>query len=382
MNLLKDILVVDVTELAPGPLCTELLADLGASVIKVERPTGDPLRKMIPGAFECLNRNKKSIALNLKKDDEKTKLFKLIEKANVFVENYRPYVAQRLGVGYEQVKLINSDIIYCSISGYGQNGPYSKWPGHDINYCAVSGLSNISGDPEGPPDIGAGVPIADYSSSLFACISILSMLCARKGGYLDVSMTECCLYLMSSRINEYLDRGKPSKKKLVGRGGYGIYKAKDGKYFAIAPIEDHFWKNFCKVIDRDDLANDERFETFRKRNENRNVLNPILDEKFMLKNRKEWMSILTKADVPFSPVNNFDDLVDDLHLKSRGLISEKEREGRKFMNISFPVVFNGDRLPLRFLAPASPGHDTDEIFSDIGMSKTDISDFKSKMNVV
>lgn len=140
MDLLKGVRVIDLSELAPGPFCTMFLADMGADVIKVERPKGDPVRRMIPGVYEAFNRNKQSIVLNLKNEAGRGLLFRLIEKADVFVESFRPGVLQRLGVGYEKVKSINEGIVYCSISGYGQDSPYSDWPGHDINYCAVAGI--------------------------------------------------------------------------------------------------------------------------------------------------------------------------------------------------------------------------------------------------
>ena len=382
MDLLKGVRVIDLSELAPGPFCTMLLADMGADVIKVERPKGDPVRRMIPGVYEALNRNKRSIVINLKNKEGRSLLFRLIEKADVFIVSYRPGVLQRLGVSYEKVKSINEGIIYCSISGYGQNSPYRNWPGHDINYCAVAGISSINGRPAGPPEIGTWIPIADYSSSLYACISILSMLYAHRGGYLDVSITDCALSLMITRVNEYMARGKPSKEKFVGRGGYGIFRAKDGKYLAIALVEEHFWRRFCQLIGHEDMAKDGRFDSWIKRNENMNELNSILDKVFVTYSRDKWVSLLAQADVPCSPVNFINDIPDDPHIKARRQIEERKRDGVKISNILFPTLFDGKRLPLRSLAPSSPGQDADQILTDTGINKSEIERLRKSGAIV
>lgn len=374
MDLLNGVRVIDLSELGPGPFCTMLLADMGAEVIKVERPKGDPVRKMIPGVYQALNRNKKSIILNLKNKAGKKLLFSLIEKANIFIESYRPGVAKRLGVGYERVKTLNEKIIYCSISGYGQSGPYSSWPGHDINYCAVAGISSISGQPSGPPAVGSGIPIADYSSSLYACIAILSMLFMQRGGFLDVCMTDCALSLMSTRVNEYVAGGRPAKEKFIERRGYGIFKAKDGRYLAIGLIEKHFWQHFLQVLRREGIAKGMRLEFCKGVKE----VNSILEKVFLAYSRDEWISILSKADLPCSPVNFIEDIPNDQHIKSRGLIAEREQNGQQIMNILFPVRFDEKQLPLRSLAPAYPGQNTNQILLELGLTASKIETLREK----
>lgn len=371
-NLLKGVIVVDLSRLGPGPFCTMILADMGARVIKVEPPNGDPIREMIPGVYEALNRNKRSIIIDLKKEGGTAVLSRLVEKAKVFVESYRPGVAKRIGVDYEKIRSINDGIVYCSISGYGQDGPYRGWSGHDINYCAVAGISSISGDPFGPPAIGTGVPIADYCSALYACLSILSMLYAHKGGYLDVSMTDCALSFMTTRINEYIARGRPPKEKFIGRGGYGIFKTSDEKYLAIGVVEEYFWQRLCRVLDREDLVKDSRFNSFLKRNNLMEEINSILSKAFLVRPRDEWISLLSQADVPCSPVNFIEDLPDDPHIKHRGLIVESETNEQQIFNILFPTRFNGELLPLRSLAPSYPGQDTDQILCETGLNETEI----------
>lgn len=378
MSLLEGVRIVDLSELAPGPFCTMLLSDLGAEVIKVERPTGDPVRNMISGVYEVINRNKKSIALNLKNEEARKLVFKLAERADVFVESYRPGVANRLGVGYEQIKSANERIIYCSISGYGQDGPYRDWPGHDVNYCAVAGISSVSGEPDGPPAIGAGVPVADFTSSLYACISIIAKLYSHEGGYLDVSMADCALNFMLTRINEVIAQGKSVKEKFTGRGAYGIFKAKDDKYVAIAPIEAHFWQRFCKVIGHEGLEKDSRFETWAKRNENREELNAVLDRVFLTRSQEEWISVLIKTDVPCSPVNYIDELKDDPHIKSRKQIVESEKDGLEILHVLFPTCFDGKRLPIRSESTSVQGENTEQILTDIGLTESEIEGLKEK----
>ena len=378
MPMLKGLFVVDVSQLGPGPFSTRLLADLGAEVIKVEPPHGDPTREIIPGSYEALNRNKKSIVLNLKMDEGRQILFKLIEKADVFVESNRPGVARRLGIDYDQVKSVNKKIVYCSISGYGQDGPYSAWSGHDINYCAVAGISSVSGHPSGPPDIGSGLMIADYCAGLYACLSILSMLYTHKGGFLDVAIADSALSLMAARVNEYIARGKPEKKRFLGRGGYGIFRTKDGKYLSISAIEEYFWQRLCRALGHEDLAKDTRLDSWLKRNEHMDEINGVLSEAFLTRSRDEWISLLSKVDIPCSPVNFIDDLPHDPHIKHRGLMLEREQNGRRILNILFPVRFDGELLPLRSPAPSYPGQDTDQILVDLGLNEAEIRLLREK----
>lgn len=194
-------------------------------------------------------------------------------------------------------------------------------------------------------------------------------------------MTDCALNLMITRINEYMARGRPSKEKFLGRGGYGVFKAKDGAYLAIAPVEEHFWHRFCQLIGREDMGKDSRFDSWIKRNENMYELNSILDKVFVTHSRDEWVSLLSQADVPCSPVNFIDDIPDDPHIKARGQIEKKERDGRQIYNILFPTCFDGKRLPLRSLAPSLPGQDTNQILKDIGLNESEIETLREEESV-
>ena len=254
---LKGIRVLDCTNLLPGPYCTMMLAELGAEVIKVERTgDGDPVRKTMPLAFNYLNRDKKLITLDLKHHKGRA-LFKEIAKdMDVLVEGFRPGVTKRLGIDFDSIKAVNPSIIYCSISGYGQDGPYVKLPGHDINYQGLSGLFSVSGDPESGPEYPYGFQTADLTGSLFALVSIQAALLGRSretsAVFLDVSMTESITMLMLPRFLEYIERGRPPKAKFMGRGPYGIFETKDGKYISLGVVEDHFWYNLCGALGFDE----------------------------------------------------------------------------------------------------------------------------------
>lgn len=339
---LVGIRIVDLTNLLPGPFSTKILTELGAEVIKIERPlTGDPVRDMMPGLFEAVNRGKKSITLDLKNMSDKETLKKLIEKSDVLIEGFRPGVMKRLGFGKDEAQKINSKIIYCSISGYGQTGPYKDLAGHDVNYLAVSGVMSISGNPKEGPEAAGGVQVADLASSMFAVISILAALQKRsktdKGTSIDISMTECALSLMEPRIAEYHSRKKPSKEDFMGRGGYGAFKTKDGKYLSIGCVEKHFWKRFCEIVGLPELLLNEKYDSWIKRMEHADVINNKIIPVILKKDLNDWMDILSKADIPCSPVNFIDDLIHDPQLQFRNAL--REVDGR--IIIGFPAKFAG-----------------------------------------
>ncbi|GAB6274384.1 MAG: CaiB/BaiF CoA-transferase family protein [Peptococcaceae bacterium] len=337
---LAGVKVIELANLLPGPFCALILADLGAEVIKVERPPlGDPMREIMPGSFESINRNKKSLCLDLKDDKAKNVLINLIKQSDILVEGFRPGVAEKLGFGYEKVRTFNEKIVYCSISGYGQSGPYASLPGHDINYLGVSGVLSISGDPKGPPAPWGGVQVADLCTSMYAALSITVSLLAREksgqGDYLDVGMADCLLAWAGPRLGEYFSRGKPAKEKFMSRGAYGAFQTKDGRYLTVACVEDIFWNNLCRLLGRGDLAQKEEYRSWSRRNEHANELNNILSKYFLEKNRDEWMILLKNADIPCSPVNFFEELNHDPQISSKNLIYY-------FNNIplvAFPVKF-------------------------------------------
>jgi len=371
---LTGIKVVDLTNLLPGPFCTMILSDLGAEVIKIERPPlGDPIRKIMPGVYEAVNRNKKSLSLNLKNEKAKEVLLKLIKQGDVLIEGFRPGVLERLGFGYKEVRNFNEKIIYCSISGYGQGGPYTSLPGHDINYLGLSGVLSISGDPKGPPAPWGGVQVADLCVSMYAVVSIIAALHGREksgqGDYLDVSMADCLLAWAGPRIGEYYGSGKPSKEKFMGRGAYGAFQTKDGKYLTIGCVEEEFWRNLCNLLGREDLIQKEEYSNWHSRNAHADEINSILQKFFLEKNKDEWLTLLKKADVPCGPVNFFEDLNNDPHISSKELIYYYDNKPL----IAFPVKFEKTKPRKVRVIPKAGEHNT-EILTSLGYSREEMAE--------
>ena len=340
--LLKGMKVLDLSSLLPGPFCSLMLASLGAEVIKVEAVGGgDPMRQMIGGLFAFLNRNKKSIALNLKSEKGKEIFFRLAKGCNVILEGFRPGVVKRLGVDYESVKKVNPEIIYCSVSGYGQAGPYADVPGHDLNYQGVAGLLSISGNIDSPPEAVSGIQVADICGTMFSLSSILAAYCCylkeKKGTYIDVSMTDGLFAWMGPRICEWLAQGRPDKRTFMARGSYGAFRTRDGKYITLGTVETHFWENFCRLIGRSDLAV-EKYTTWEGRNKHSEEIRPIMEKAIGEKDRGEWLKLCTENNIPVAPVNALSEVDADPHLVWRGLV-EKNLPGGYFVQ-PFPVKFS------------------------------------------
>ena len=339
---LAGIRIVDLTNLLPGPFCSAMLVDLGAEVIKVERPPfGDPTRKNSPLLFKSVNRNKKSVLLDLKEPGDKLSFEKLLRECDVLLEGFRPGVLEKLGFGFERVRSINQKIIYCSLSGYGQDGPYRDLTGHDVNYLGVAGALSISGNPSDGPAAWGGVQVADLASAMYAVVAVMAALRQTeqtgKGVYLDVSMTDCVLAWMAPRIADYYEKGKPSKEKFMGRGAYGAFKTLDEKYLAIGCVEDYFWERLCGALGIWEMARDGKYDNWFKRNMAADEINVILAAHFLTKTREEWLEILSRADVPCSIVNYIEELDEDPQIKARDLIHWKEG----VPIISFPVKGGG-----------------------------------------
>lgn len=336
--------VLDCTTLLPGPYCTMVLAELGAEVIKVERPgKGDLLRDMWPECFRYLNGHKKLITLDLKREEGRNTLLRLASKAHVFVEGFRPGIAAELGIDFDAFKKVNPSIIYCSISGYGQDGPYARLPGHDINYQGLSGLLSISGDPEAGPEFPCGFGVADLSGSMFALISILAAL-LRSDSYstaihLDISITESLGMLMIPGFLEFVGRGRPPKAEFRGRGPYGIFETRDRKYLTLGVVEDHFWVNLCKALGLNDLASDRAFNSWQSRNMNRGRIVPRLRGAFKEDDLGSWIEKLRKMDVPVAPVLDFNNWMDDPQFVHRGFIPKTEKGTVDVENLRrFPIA--------------------------------------------
>ena len=374
---LKNITVLDCTTLLPGPYCTMMLAELGATVVKVERvPSGDPMRELMPGCYKYLNGNKKLIGLDLKKSKGHEVFLEFARRADVVVEGFRPGVAKRLGIDFDAVKEVNSSIIYCSISGYGQTGPYARLPGHDINYQGLTGLLSISGDPESGPEFPYGFQVADFSGAMFALISILAAL-LRPGDsasaiYLDISLTESLAMWMIPRFLEFLDQNCPSKAMFMGRGPYGIFQTRDGQYITLGIVEDHFWENLCKALGLEDLAADESLRGWVSRNHQRDKIVPRLKVAIKENDLDFWLKKLSKADVPVAPVKDFYNWLDDPQLKQRNFIPTNNDGTVDQNDLTRYPISSLVRERNKATEEALLGRDTSSFLQELGLTGEDI----------
>jgi formyl-CoA transferase len=326
LRALEGIKIIDLTRVLAGPFCTMLLADMGAEVIKLEIPDkGDDSRSFPPFKggestyFINFNRNKKSIVLDLKKSSDVNKFLKIIKSMDVLVENFRPGTMEKLGLGYERLRKVNDQIIYASISGFGQFGPYKDKPGYDIIGQAAGGIMGITGWPDGPPT-RTGTAIADILAALFCTTGILSALHARtihgKGQKIDVAIVDSVVSAIGTILQIYL-----VEKRIPKRAGnkydfiapYESFEAKDG-WFVLGVGNDKIWKKFCNSIKRKDLLNDERFRLNADRVKHRNELAEIVGGWAANYTLKEIISILEVNGIPVASINNLEQIVNDPHI--------------------------------------------------------------------
>lgn len=345
---LDGVRVLDLTRLLPGPYATQLLADLGAEVVKIEAPeTGDYARQMPPrtddgtGAiFAAVNRGKQSVVLDLKTDDDTAAFYRLLEDTDVVIEGFRPGVADRLGVDYETVREHAPGIVYCSLTGYGQDGPYSDRAGHDLNYVGLSGLLEMTrADPESPPQI-PGYPIADMAGGLSAAFGIVSGLLSRElgngtGTYLDVSMTDAVVSFSQAVSLPALlgDEPRPGESLLTGGlPWYDVYESADGAHVTIAALEKRFWVAFCEAIDRPDLESVHGTADSAERD----ALRAELESIFADRTRAEWAGI-AGPDVPVEPVLSPTEALEHPQIDARGMV-RRPRAGTEYPAIVSPIT--------------------------------------------
>lgn len=366
--LLKRIKVLDLSNLLPGPMCSLFLADLGAEVIKVESLNGDPMRRFemvgkISPYFLALNRNKKSIALNLKTAEGKNIFMKLAKNADVVIEGFRPEKVDVLGVGYNDIVKVNSKIVYCSITGYGQKSAYKNKAGHDLNYSALSGvLDLISKKPFVP-----GVQMADIGSGLIAAFSIVSALLHRektgKGNYIDISVLDSTLSLIGMHL-AYRSASKSRNTILSGsKACYNVYETKDNKFVSIGAIESKFWRSFCNAAGRSDLI-EKQFDS------NTNTIKELQDL-FKSKTLEEWLDLNSKHDFCCEPVKKIEDVLKENYFKSRKMLIHLDGVAQVAMPAVFSIFkkFNYKKYP-------KLGQDTKNILKHIGYNEKMIKQLK------
>jgi alpha-methylacyl-CoA racemase len=326
---LNHVRVLDLSRLFPGPYCSRILADFGAEVIKIEQPGGGDWVRHVPplvngeGAlFQALNQGKKSLTLNLKSDEGQSILLRLVETADVLLESFRPGVMERLGVGYERLAEFNSRLIYCSLSGYGQDGPYRERPGHDLNFIGLTGLLDLTGTREGPPII-PGVPIADLNGALWAAFGVLLALLAREqtgqGQRVDGSFLGGALACMPVAVAHFLG-GRPIERgQGMLTGGvvcYNVYETKDGRYVTLGALEPQFWTAFCQAVGRDDLV-PQQFAPAVPGESAYEELRTL----FRTRTRQEWVEAMAGVDTCFEPVYDVEEALTSAPVQALGMAS-------------------------------------------------------------
>jgi succinate--hydroxymethylglutarate CoA-transferase len=378
---LTGIRVLEFAQIAAGPFFGSLFADLGADVVKLERPDGGdgmrdwpplmkgPNGKFFSGNFASLNRNKRSMSVDLKDQTALSTLKELIRNVDVFVENFRPGVADRLGLGYEELKGHNPRLVYCSITGYGQTGPYAQRGAFDVTVQAISGVMSVTGEPDRPP-VKCGVPIGDFSAGLYgAFVALAAVMRARatgQGAYIDCSMLGSLLGVAALQTSEYFGTKRPPKRLGSAHprnAPYRGFEAKD-RPFTVAAGNNKLWRDLCEIVGLPQLADDPRFLKQSLRAKNQDELFHILQPVFRTRTAEEWCRLMDEKGVPCAPVNNYPEILDDVHVHHMNLVHEMELPNEATTRtVAFPIGLSGYEFEID-RPPPELGKHTEEVFAE------------------
>lgn len=376
MYSLQNIRVLDLSRVLAGPYCTMVLGDLGAEVIKVEPPEGDETRGWGPpfaagesAYYLCVNRNKRGMGVNLKTDEGKAILRDLAMQSDVLVENFRPGTLKKFGLDFEALHELNPQLIYCSISGFGQTGPLRDMPGYDFMIQAMGGIMSVTGEPDGEP-MKVGVAVADLFAGQNAVISILAALQARnitgKGQYIDIALFDSELGWLANVASNFLISGKNPKRYGNAHANivpYQSFQASDG-WFVVAVGNDKQFESLCKVIDKSELSTDERFSTNSARVENREILIPLLKPIFMERAVHDWLTLIGDQ-FPCGPINTFEQVFSMPHVRERGMLVEVRHPTIGALPlVGSPLKMEGTPVEYR-LPPPLMGEHTKEILTNM-----------------
>ena len=373
---LAGIRVLEICNVAAGPFCALLLADLGADVIKLENPSaGDTLRAWPPHTgpendrlsenFASLNRNKRSVTLDLKNPDDNAKAKNLIANADVLIENNRPGVMKRLGLDFDSALAINPKLIYCSISAYGQTGPRANEGGFDVTIQAMSGIMSVTGEPDGAP-VKCGVPVADFTAGLYGAMSICAQLRAvaqtGKGVHIDVPMMGTSLAIAALQTSEYFGVGKDPVKLGSAHprnAPYQAFKAKDD-YLVMAAGTQALWETVCQILKSPELLKDERFTSTALRAKNQIALKELIEVILQKDTAANWIAQFSQAGVPCCPINQYSAVLNDPQTLAMGWVQPMVMaNGQQTKTVINPIKFNGTTAPIERRPPRLGEHNSE-----------------------
>ena len=383
---LSHIKVLDITTFLSGPYATQVLGDLGADVIKIEQIAGDDTRKLPPNFiagdsayFHSINRNKKSVSVNLRDPAGQDLVRRLAMSCDVLIENLRPGAIAKYGLGYEALSAVHPRLVYASLSGFGQDGPYRDQPAYDMVVQALSGGMSLTGEPDGRP-VRSGIPIGDLAAGLYSVIGITSALEARhrtgKGQYIDVSMLDCQVAMLCYQAAYYLASHKvpgPQGRAHDSIPTYRAFTAGDGLDFVICANTDRMWRSLCDCVGRPDLRDDGRLATRAGRYDNRFEIWEALEAAFMAKPADAWVDALRQAEVPVGVVNPLDRSLSDPQVLARGMVLDIPGPGGVRLKVAGnPLKMSGnDGVEHRF--PPRLGQDTRDVLAQrLGMSPAEV----------
>ena len=397
MKALEGIRVLDLTRALAGPFCTLMLGDYGADVIKIEIPgSGDDTRTWGPpfigdesAYFLSINRNKRSLTLNFKDEKAKEIFLKLAKDADVIVENFTPGVMDRFGLGYDVIKEVNPGIVFCSVSGFGQTGPYRSRPAYDQIMQGISGLMSITGEPDGEPQ-KVGIAVADIGAGMWAAFAVMAAIHNRshkgegQGQYIDISMMDAQVAWLTYQAANFFANGTPPKRLGAAHPNlvpYQAFMCQDNKYLNLAVGSERIWERFCEGMDMPELRDNPDYKTNIERAQNREKIVPYLQEVFIKQPVNHWVEKLQAVSVPCGPINDLEDVFSDPQLLSRDMLVE----------ISHPTLgkIKQTGLPLKFSRtpggldrpPPLLGEHNHEVLKEIGFSTSEIEKLETQ-NVI
>jgi formyl-CoA transferase len=384
---LAGIKVIEAASYVTGPFASQLLADLGAEVIKVEEPQrGDPFRgwgeRNYSSTFCSLNRNKKSVTVDFRTDEGRDVLLQLLTSADVFIQNFRPGVLDKRGLGYDDIKKLNNKIVYCSISGFGPKGPYRDMPGYDTIGQARSGLLSLLTDPGKPQ--GMGISFSDHLTGMYACYGVLGALMNRTlsgdGQHVETSLLRASVSFVGENAARYFETGHvPRRKHRTTTAGVFAFEDQDGLAFVLhMSSPDKFWLGLFDVVGKPEWAQDPRFNNRKARVENYDALNEQLAPIFRAGKRDDWLRRLIAKDVPAAPINTLDEVFADPQVKTYGFPIEVEHPQMGKMQLIGNAVDMSRTPPTIDRPPPVLGEQTEEILVALGYDREKIANLRQQ----